>query len=121
LNIFQRSLIEPKVKKKAEKILKSLGLSISTSFEPQKRAHSPLLAAGLASESKNGKLPYGRRFPAACSGELQLFYRQVIAQRGLPFELHVPNEKTMKAIENSRQGKGKAFSTPQELFDDLGI
>ena len=31
------------------------------------------------------------------------------------------NEKTMKAIENSRQGKGKAFPTPQELFDDLGI
>ena len=45
----------------------------------------------------------------------------VIAKRGLPFELHVPNEKTMKAIENSRQGKGKVFSTPQELFDDLGI
>jgi DNA-damage-inducible protein J len=78
-----RALIEPEVKKEAEKILKSLGLSISTSFE--------------------------------------LFYRQVIAQRGLPFELHVPNEKTIKAIENSRQGKGKAFSTPQELFDDLGI
>jgi hypothetical protein len=40
-------------------------------FEPQKGAHSPLLAAGLASESKNSKLPYGRRFPAACGGELQ--------------------------------------------------
>jgi hypothetical protein len=37
------------------------------------------------------------------------------------FRLHIPNEKTMKAIENSRQGKGKEFSTPQELFDDLGI
>ena len=40
-------------------------------FEPQKRAHSPQLAAGLASESENSKLPYGRRFPAACCGELQ--------------------------------------------------
>jgi len=39
--------------------------------EPQKRAHSPWLAAGLASESQNSKLPYGRRFPAACCGELQ--------------------------------------------------
>ncbi|MCK4390266.1 MAG: type II toxin-antitoxin system RelB/DinJ family antitoxin [Desulfobacterales bacterium] len=55
------------------------------------------------------------------SKSFELFYRQVIAQRGLPFELHVPNEKTMKAIENSRQGKGKRFSTAQELFDDLGI
>ena len=55
------------------------------------------------------------------SKSFELFYRQVIAQRGLPFELQVPNEKTMKAIENSRQGKGKIFTTSQELFDDLGI
>ena len=55
------------------------------------------------------------------SKSFELFYRQVIAQRGLPFELQVPNEKTMKAIENSRQGKGKTYTSPQELFDDLGI
>ena len=45
------------------------------------------------------------------SKSFELFYRQVIAQRGLPFELSVPNEKTMKAIDDSRQGKGKRFST----------
>ncbi|MGB9496893.1 MAG: type II toxin-antitoxin system RelB/DinJ family antitoxin [Dissulfuribacterales bacterium] len=55
------------------------------------------------------------------SKSFELFYRQVIAHRGLPFELQVPNEKTMKAIENSRQGKGKKFSAAQELFDDLEI
>ncbi|MBC2696531.1 MAG: type II toxin-antitoxin system RelB/DinJ family antitoxin [Desulfobacteraceae bacterium] len=55
------------------------------------------------------------------SKSFELFYRQVIAHRGLPFELNVPNEKTRKAIEDSRQGRGKRFSTAQELFDDLGI
>jgi len=78
-----RALLDPKVKEEAEEILRSLGLSVSKSFE--------------------------------------LFYRQVIAQHGLPFELHIPNEKTMKAIENSREGKGKKFSSARELFDDLGI
>ena len=78
-----RALLDPEIKKEAEKILKTLGLSVSKSFE--------------------------------------LYYRQVIAQRGLPFELHVPNEKTMKAIDDSRQGKGKRFSSTRELFDDLGI
>lgn len=43
----------------------------NTFLEPQKRAHSPQLAVGLASESENSKLPYGRRFPAACCVELQ--------------------------------------------------
>ena len=55
------------------------------------------------------------------SKSFELFYRQVIANRGLPFELHVPNEKTMRAIENSRQGKGKTFSSSDKLFEDLGI
>ena len=78
-----RALIDPEIKKKAETILKELGLSVSKSFE--------------------------------------LFYRQIIANRGLPFELQVPNQNTMTAIENSRQGKGKTFSSNEKLFDDLGI
>ena len=78
-----RALMDPETKKRAEAILKKLGLSVSNSFE--------------------------------------IFYRQVIAHRGLPFDLNIPNEKTMKAIQNSREGKGRRFSTTQELFDDLGI
>ena len=47
--------------------------------EPKQRAHSPQLAAGLASELKTATIPYGRcealpqgrTFPAACGGELQ--------------------------------------------------
>ncbi len=62
-----------------------------------------------------------KRLGLSVSKSFELFYRQVIAQRGLPFELHISNEKTMKAIENSREGKGQRFSSAQELFDDLGI
>ncbi len=62
-----------------------------------------------------------KRLGLSVSKSFELFYRQVIAQRGLPFELHIPNEKTMKAIENSREGKGQRFSSARELFDDLGI
>jgi len=55
------------------------------------------------------------------SNSVELFYRQVVAQRGLPFEIHVPNKKTMKAISNSRAGKGRRFSNTEELYKDLGI
>ena len=55
------------------------------------------------------------------SNSVELFYRQVVVQRGLPFELQVPNEKTMKAIRNSRSGKGRRFTGPEDLFKDLGI
>ncbi len=78
-----RALIDPKIKKDAENILKDLGLSVSKSFE--------------------------------------LYYRQIIAHRGLPFELRIPNEKTMRALDGSREGKGKVFTSPEDLFKDLGI
>lgn len=78
-----RALIDPAIKKEAERIIKDLGLSVSNAYE--------------------------------------LFYRQVIANKGLPFELRVPNPRTMESIENSRQGKGKKFASPKELFEDLGI
>ena len=55
------------------------------------------------------------------SKSFELYYRQIIANRGLPFELRVPNEKTMKAIDNSRRNKGKTFSSAKDLFDDFGI
>jgi DNA-damage-inducible protein J len=55
------------------------------------------------------------------SKSFELFCRQIIAHKGLPFELHIVNEKTMQAVENSRKGKGDIFSNPEELFKDLGV
>jgi DNA-damage-inducible protein J len=50
-----------------------------------------------------------------------LFYRQVIMTRGLPFEIRLPNETTLKAIEEARKGQGEKFATPKALFKNLGI
>ncbi|MCK4486684.1 MAG: type II toxin-antitoxin system RelB/DinJ family antitoxin [Desulfobacterales bacterium] len=60
-----------------------------------------------------------KKLGLSVSNSFEIFYRQVIAHRGLPFDLNISNEKTMKAIQNSREGKGKRFSTTRELFDDL--
>ncbi len=49
----------------------------------------------------------------------ELFYRQIIAHQGLPFELHVPNKETIQAMQEARDGKGKKYSSVQEMFDDL--
>jgi len=51
----------------------------------------------------------------------EMFYRQIIANKGLPFDPRVPNEKTIKAMENARQGKGKKYNTAKEMFEDIGI
>ena len=55
------------------------------------------------------------------SKSFELYYRQIIAHRGLPFEIQIPKKKTMKAIENSRASNGKTFSSTDDLFEDLEI
>jgi len=51
----------------------------------------------------------------------ELFYRQIIMNRGLPFDLRIPNETTVKAIEEARKSRGGKFTTTDALFKDLGI
>ena len=51
---------------------------LKRTVEPQKRAHSPqsakaLWRTGLASESENNKLPYGRSSPQLAAGSFNLF------------------------------------------------
>ena len=58
------SLIAPVKKLLGGEVLRLADDQIMAS-EPQERAHSPSQGGRGASESKNGKLPYGRRFPAA--------------------------------------------------------
>ncbi len=73
--------LTPEVKQEAERILKELGISISTAQE--------------------------------------VFYRQIIACRGIPFDLRVPNKTTVSAMEAARKGKGKKYDTTNDLFEDL--
>ena len=55
------------------------------------------------------------------SAATEMFYRQIIANKGLPFDLRVPKETTVKAMENARKGKGKRYQTVKEMFKDIEI
>ena len=55
------------------------------------------------------------------SAAFELFYRQIILNNGLPFDVRIPNDATRKAIEDARVGHGKRFSTAEDLFEDLDI
>ena len=54
------------------------------------------------------------------SEAINLFYRQIVLRRGIPFSLEIPNEETLKAIEELESGKKvKSFKTVKKLFADL--
>lgn len=53
---------------------------------------------------------------------ITIFYKQVELQRGLPFEVKIPNELTLQALEDARTRQNlESFNTVDDLLVDLGI
>ena len=49
----------------------------------------------------------------------EMFYRQIIANGGIPFEMRIPNQQTRQAIQDARDGKGEQYNSVEEMFCDL--
>jgi DNA-damage-inducible protein J len=56
------------------------------------------------------------------SETVHLLYRQIKLQRGLPFDVRIPNILTARALHASKAGKNvKRFGSKAALFADLGL
>jgi DNA-damage-inducible protein J len=49
---------------------------------------------------------------------IRMFYTQIALRNGLPFDVAIPNEETIKALEDSRNGRNlERFDSTEELFE----
>ncbi len=56
------------------------------------------------------------------SEAVHLLCRQIKLQRGLPFDVRIPNELTARTLYGSKRGKGvRHFTSKKKLFSDLGV
>lgn len=56
------------------------------------------------------------------SQAITLFYKQVDLQKGLPFEVRIPNKTTQQALEDARTRQNlKRFDTIDNLLEDLEL
>jgi DNA-damage-inducible protein J len=56
------------------------------------------------------------------SETVHLLYRQIKLQRGLPFDVRIPNALTARTLNASKTGKSvKRFGSKKELYADLGL
>ena len=56
------------------------------------------------------------------SQAITIYLKQIALNKGLPFEVKIPNPTTLKAIESAKQKKHlKSFKNTDELFEELGI
>lgn len=53
------------------------------------------------------------------STAIRLFLQNVVAYKGIPFDIRVPNAETAEAMREVQNMKTARFATAQELFDDL--
>jgi len=53
---------------------------------------------------------------------ITLFYRQVRLNRGLPFEVRIPNETTVRTFRDSDAGRNVIRTeNAEEMFEKLGV
>lgn len=63
-----------------------------------------------------------KRLGLTASEAVSLFYRHVQLQHRLPFPVELPNETTIKALDEAQdREKLASFDTPDELYEDLRI
>ena len=56
------------------------------------------------------------------SDAIRLFHSQVALRKGLPFDVHIPNATTAKALRDIDAGRDVTrYGSAEELFEDLGI
>lgn len=53
------------------------------------------------------------------TGAINLFYKQVLLQKGLPFEVRLPNATTRKAMSDVKAGKVERFKDAESMFKAL--
>lgn len=54
------------------------------------------------------------------SEAINVFYRRIASDKGIPFSLNVPNAETRKAIESTRNRKNfKSYSSTEAMLADI--
>lgn len=53
------------------------------------------------------------------SQAISIFNNMIVMNKGLPFDVKIPNKETQKALDELNSKKGKSFKNVDELFADL--
>jgi len=63
-----------------------------------------------------------KRIGITTSEAVNLFLNRVIMERGIPFDVKIPNDETIKAMEDVEKGRNlESAKTVDEMFDKIGI
>ena len=84
-------------------------------------AKTAMTHARLTPEIKKQAEAILKELGISISTAYEMFYRQIIAQQGIPFDLHIPNKDTPQAMRDARYGEGERYESVEKMFQDMEI
>ena len=72
----------------------------------------------LDSEMKKQAKNIFKRYGVSLSDAINMFLTQSVMERGLPFEMKLPNDETIQAIEDARNGVNSDTITLKDLEEE---
>ena len=72
----------------------------------------------LGSDMKEQAKTIFKKYGVSLSDAINMFLTQSVMERGLPFEMKIPNDETIQAIEDARNGINADTITLEELEEE---
>ena len=69
-------------------------------------------------------LPFSRilrKLDISESDAIRMYYRQIVVNKGIPFELKVPNKETIEALDEIRKAKLREYENFDDYLKDIGV
>ena len=97
-----------------------LSLNIELIFQECNKMNATTIQVRLDKKTKKQAQEVFSVLDISMSEAIKLFLRQVALQRGIPFEIKIPNDLTDKTLRDSEEGKNlHKASTVDKLFKEL--
>jgi DNA-damage-inducible protein J len=74
----------------------------------------------LDAEMKKKAQEIFKRYGMGLSDAFNIFLTQAVLEKGIPFQIKIPNDETAQAIEEARAGKNLTKVTLDELKKEVG-
>ena len=75
--------------------------------------------ARIDARTKQAAQAVFRRLGLSMTDGIKIFLRRVVMEKGIPFDVKIPNTTTAAAMKELEDGEGVAFDSVDELFEDL--
>ena len=82
---------------------------------PQKIRTNVYLDAGVKEKAQEIFKAYG----LGLSEAFNIFLSQSVLERGIPFEVKIPNDETLKVLKDAKAGKNMESLTFEQLKDEM--